>query len=53
MIRIIIPIINAIWIRKPRLRKKMNPSNHNTRIIMPIINKILIVSLPIPDNCPK
>jgi len=44
MMRIIAPTIRAKWIRKPRLRKKINPSSHRTRIIMPIINKMLKVS---------
>ena len=42
MMRRIAPIISAIWISQPKLRKKMNPSSHKTRIIIPIINKILI-----------
>lgn len=39
----ITPIISAIWISQPKLLKKINPSSHKTRIIIPIVNKILIV----------
>jgi hypothetical protein len=45
MMRRITPIISAIWISQPKLRKKMNPSSHKIRMIIPIVNKILIVSL--------
>lgn len=44
MIRRIAPIIKAIWISQPKLRKKIKPSSHKTRIIIPITNKILIIT---------
>jgi hypothetical protein len=44
MIMRIAPIIKAIWISQPKLRKKIKPSSHKTRIIIPIINKILIIA---------
>jgi hypothetical protein len=38
-----IPTTSAIWMIAPILLKKINPSNHKTRIIIPIINKILML----------
>jgi len=51
MIRRITPIIKAIWISQPKLRKKIKPSSHKTRIIIPIINKILIATSLIFYDC--
>jgi hypothetical protein len=37
-------ITSAIWINHPRLEKMIEPNSHSTRRIMPMINKIFILT---------